>query len=87
MGAELDKLVTAVSKQNKDYGLWEKEQVMVILSRTKQARDLIFVGDQNDTLDALCELIQINSQYSKYMAYLLDQAALWREWVQWVPAY
>jgi predicted GIY-YIG superfamily endonuclease len=73
MGAELDKLVTAVSKQNKDYGLWEKEQVVVILSRTKRARDLIFVGDQNDTLDALCELIQINSQYSEYMAHLLDQ--------------
>jgi hypothetical protein len=43
------------------------------LSRTKWARDLIFVGDQNDTLDALCELIQINLQYSEYMAHLLDQ--------------
>jgi hypothetical protein len=30
MGAELDKLLTAVSKQNKDYGLWEKEQVVAI---------------------------------------------------------
>jgi hypothetical protein len=35
MGGELDKLVTAISKQNKDYGLWEKEQVVVILLRTK----------------------------------------------------
>jgi hypothetical protein len=73
MGAEFNKLVTLVSKQNKDYGLWEKEQVMVILSRTKRAREVIFVGDQNDTLDALCELIQINLQFSEYMAHLLDQ--------------
>jgi hypothetical protein len=37
MGAEFDKLVTAVSKQNKEYSLWEKEQVVVILSRTQRA--------------------------------------------------
>jgi predicted GIY-YIG superfamily endonuclease len=73
MGAELDKLVTSVSKRNREYGLWEKEQVVVILSRTKRAKDIIFVGDTNDTLDALCELIQINSQYSDYMAHILDQ--------------
>jgi predicted GIY-YIG superfamily endonuclease len=73
MGCEFDKLVTAVSKQNKSYALWEKEQVVVLLSRTKCAKDLIFVGNQEDTLDALCELIQLKSQFSEYMAHVLNQ--------------
>lgn len=73
MGSEMDKLVTCISKVNKQYSLWEKEQAVVVLSRTDYAKDLILVGDKEDTLDALVELIQIRSQFAEYMAHLLQQ--------------
>ena len=76
MGNDLMKLVTCVSKQNKDYQLWEKAQGVVLLSRTCHSEDMIFVGRKADTIDALVELIQIRSQYSEYMSTLLHNLCL-----------
>ncbi len=35
-------------------------------------RDLIFVGDKVDTINALASLIQMRSQYTKYISHLLQ---------------
>jgi hypothetical protein len=61
-----------VSRTDSQYRLWEKQQVVVLLSRTFPARDLIFVVDKVDTIDALASLIQTRSKYTKYISHLLQ---------------
>jgi hypothetical protein len=75
MGQDLDALVTRVVKEgSKDdqYALWEREQVVVLLSRTHFAKDIYFVGDPEQTSAALAELLLKQSQYSEYILYLLE---------------
>jgi predicted GIY-YIG superfamily endonuclease len=71
MGSDVGKLATSVSTSDPKYRLWENEQVVVLLSRTSRAPDLIFVGDPEETVRALIGLIQIRSQYSEYMQHVL----------------
>jgi hypothetical protein len=52
MGSEFNRLITLVSRTDSRYHLWEKEQAVVLLSRTFTARDPIFVEDKVDTINA-----------------------------------
>ena len=56
MGSDFNRLML-VSRTDSRYHLWKKEQAVVLLSRTFTARDLIFVGDKADTINALTSLI------------------------------
>jgi predicted GIY-YIG superfamily endonuclease len=71
MGSGLGHLVTKLSRTDPLYRLWEKEQIVVLLSRTERARDIIFVGDRQETVDAILQVIQIRSQYSEYMDHIV----------------
>jgi predicted GIY-YIG superfamily endonuclease len=71
LGCDFEKLATSVSTTDSRYRLWEKEQVVVLLSRTFLGRNLIFVGDKGDTIEALVALITKRSQYSDYITHLL----------------
>jgi hypothetical protein len=71
MGSNFNSLIMSVSRTDR-YHLWEKEQVVVLLSRTFTVRDLIFVGDKVDTIDTLASLLQTRSQYTKYISHLLQ---------------
>ena len=42
--------------------MWDKGQMIVILSRTKLAKATLFVGDKNDTLSALRHLLTRRTQ-------------------------
>ena len=42
-------------------------QVVVILSRTNFAKDVIFVGDKKETIKCLVALIHVKTQYMYYM--------------------
>ena len=53
MGDTLHKIVTTVSTQDCEYQLWDKAQAIVLLSRTRVGCNIIFVGDKNDTINAL----------------------------------
>jgi predicted GIY-YIG superfamily endonuclease len=72
MGATLSKVATEINVRGTGNQLWEKGQVVVLVSRTKYCRDLIFVGDQNATLEVICSLIQVQSQYDQYIEHVLD---------------
>ena len=50
-------MATETSQNNGKFNTWDKGQMLVILSRTKYARDTIFVGDKNDTLAELINLL------------------------------
>ena len=71
MGSDFNKLITSVSTTDSRYRLWEKEQVVVLLSRTFVARNTIFVGDKEDTIRALARTIQNRTQYTEYISHLL----------------
>jgi hypothetical protein len=72
MGSNFNRQITSVSRTYSQYHLWEKEQAVVLVSRTFTARDLIFVGDMVDTINTLASFIQTRSQYNKYISHLLQ---------------
>ena len=51
MGDTLSSMAIEVSFANSNYKMWDKGQMIVILSRTRKAQDTIFVGDKNETLN------------------------------------
>ena len=50
MDDTLVKMATSVSTTDNNYNLWDKGQVVVILSRTKIGKHSIFVGQKDETL-------------------------------------
>ena len=76
MGDTLHKIVTTVSTEECEYQLWDKAQAIVLLSRTKVASNIIFVGDKMDTINALSLLIRNTNQWMNYMQSILDLATV-----------
>lgn len=72
MGDTLPSMATEISKTNSEYKMWDKGQLIVILSRTKKASDTIFVGDKNGTIQALTHLLTTKTQWTDYMEEVLD---------------
>jgi len=72
MGQDLNGLVTRVSLSEKEYQLWDKRQVVVLVSRTYEGHQTIFVGNPDETAAALCRLLTKSSQFDRYMAHLMD---------------
>ena len=62
MGDTLPIMATEISRNNSNYKMWDKGQMVVILSRTKCAKNTIFVGDKNGTLSALKDLLTRKTQ-------------------------
>jgi predicted GIY-YIG superfamily endonuclease len=74
MGGDFGQIVTRVGAVSDGYQLWLKEQVIVLISRTHMASDLIFVGDSPEqTANVLAELLFKVSPYSSYMHHIVDQ--------------
>ena len=72
MGDTLLSMATEISKNDANYRLWDKGQLVVILSRTKLAKNTIFVGDKDDTIAALKDLLTRKTQWTDYMEQVLD---------------
>ena len=72
MGDTLPSMATEISLCNSNFNMWDKGQMIVILSRTKYAKDTIFVGDKNDTLAALKNLLTRKTQWTDYMEEVLQ---------------
>ena len=63
----LHKIVTEISLDNNEFRLWDKDQEVVLLSRTKHGSDIIFVGNKKDTIRSLVSIIQSSNQWINYM--------------------
>ena len=57
MGDTLNQMATSISTKDCNFELWDKGQLVVILSRTKFAKDSIFVGSKEETLTAFRQLL------------------------------
>ena len=71
MGSTLLYLVTNVVGDK--YKLWEAEQVVVLLSRTKHLEDIYFIGDKKDNIESLWSTLKIRNQYSNMLAHLIER--------------
>ena len=71
-GDTLPSMATEISQNNGNFKMWDKGQMIVILSRTKYAKDTIFVGDKSDTLEALKNLLTRKTQWTDYMEEVLE---------------
>ena len=72
MGETLRRVALQINNLSRDFKLWDKAQVIVALSRTKYGKDIIFVGDKNDTINSIVDLIKKTSQWSEYMEHVLE---------------
>ena len=74
MGETLKKLALQIVGGNHE--LWDKGQVIVALSRTNIGKNVIFVGNKQQTIDAIIALVQTRNQWTDYMENILDLVTL-----------
>ncbi len=72
MGDTLTRVAIQIQRDNSRFKLWDKAQVIVALSRTKLGKNTIFVGDKNETIESLIELIRQRGQWTDYMEEVMD---------------
>jgi len=73
MGHTFNAMCSKVEANEKSlYRLWSREQAIVLMSRTRSAKDNYFVGSPSDTADALIAALKTKSQYFDYMTHILD---------------
>ena len=71
MGDTLPSIATTFSLIDRNFSVWDKGQLLVIISRTKLAKDTIFVGDKESTLDALSSILKSRTQWTDHMENIL----------------
>ena len=72
MGDTLPSIATTISNTDKNFNLWDKGQLLVLISRTRKAEDTIFVGDKESTLNALVSILQTRTQWTDHMERILN---------------
>ena len=75
-GDTLHRVATEISYTNKNFTLWDKGQVVVLLSRTREGKHVIFVGSKVDTIRCLISLIQVKSQWMDYMEKIISLVSI-----------
>ena len=71
MGDTLPSIATTFSMTDRNFYLWYKGQLIVIISRTRLAIDTIFVGDKESTLNALVAILKCRTQSTDHMENIL----------------
>ena len=74
MGATLKSLVTKILKGRKsNYSLWLKSQVVVLLSRTRFAKETVFLStNPRETAEALYDILLTTTPFETYISQLLE---------------
>lgn len=72
MGDTYDSMASMISETDKNFGLWDKGQLIVIISRTRDPNKTIFVGDKAETLRAFESLLLKRTQWTDFMEHILD---------------
>ncbi|XP_047738244.1 uncharacterized protein LOC125177549 [Hyalella azteca] len=67
IGETLPKLATQISEDNSMFRLWDKNQLLVILSRVQSLDDLLFVGNADDTLRSMKKLIEVVDPWQAFV--------------------
>ena len=71
MGGNFGKIASYVYDDSiNGFRLWERGQVIVLLSRVHTSKDLIFVGDKTLTSRTLLEILSLPSPYDSHLQYI-----------------
>jgi hypothetical protein len=62
-GETVPLLATQLCDSQREYRLWQKEQLAVLISRVKNCRDIIFVGNQSDAFEAIRRVLVKSSKW------------------------
>jgi hypothetical protein len=77
MGSTLPAIVTAVvavTGMPYDFSLWEAAMVVVLLSRTRYANQIVFVGDKRETVVHLIKILTSKQhRFVRYITQLLEK--------------
>ena len=76
MGDTLSRMSIEMSSTNRKFALRDKGDLIVILSRSKFAKKIIFVGNKMNTLDLLLNILMKKCSWSSYMDQVLDTITL-----------
>ena len=75
IGDTFPSIVTKISLSDKHFKIWDKEQLLVLLSRVSKLQDITFVGNESDLHSTLVTIIQQESCYTNYINNLLSKLA------------
>ena len=73
LGDTFPKIVTKISSTDSDYKLWEKEQLLVLLSRVSKLEEITFIGEKADIEATLCTIIQKQNCWSEFIENFLTR--------------
>jgi hypothetical protein len=71
MGDTLPSIATTFSLIDRNFSVWDKGQLLVIISCTKLERHTVFGGDKESTLDALSSILKSRTQWTDHMENIL----------------
>ena len=63
---------TEISKNYPQFRMWDRGQLVLIIGRTKRAKNSIFFGNKSDTLDALKSILINKLQWCEYRDHILE---------------
>lgn len=66
-GQTLPRVATKLSMSDADFAIWERPMLLVLISRTRSLRDLIFVGDVEETRRALYDALGLPSPWARHI--------------------
>ena len=72
MGDTLDKIATKLSTKDSKYSIWEKAQLLVVVSRVRTLDNLIFVGNWNENMKAVTKILKKENKDKKSIAIRLN---------------
>jgi hypothetical protein len=80
LGRTCKAIAVRISQQDRRYQLWETEQVVVVLSRTKRFQDIFWVGDEDrskeeiidDTMEGIRMVLNKNDPTTFFVTELLN---------------
>ena len=74
MGETIGKVVTKINFNEKEYCLWQREQLYVIVSRVHRLEDITFIGNKEETLESISLLLSSGNQWDEYTTSLVNTA-------------
>ena len=67
LGDTFPEIITKISLTENNYKLWEKEQLLVLLSRVSKIDEITFVGEKQDIENTLATIIQKQSCWTIFI--------------------
>ena len=79
IGSTLNEAAIGLSRADPDYNVWEPGMVQVVTTRTKNFKDLIWVGEKEDILGMLIDVLLKENQQTEYIDSIIDHLSVNRQ--------